>query len=300
VTATRPSRAAVFRRPSQPLPVALFSAAVVLAALPQPAHAQRGQLRSIDVSRQLHDSAALRVEVRYGAGRLGVRAATVPVLYRMQLSYLADRAEPVYAYYPETRTLRVGVDRQRTRLPSDERQGELHLDLAPSVPVDLSLELGAVEADLDLSGLRVDALRVESGASDALVRFDTPNADRMRSLDLRVGAAGLRALRLGNANASEVRVQAGVGDVDLDFGGAWKQDVALSVQVALGSVRLHVPRDVGVRLEVDRLLASVDAGDLEKRGDAYYSDNWNRATRRLRITSKTTFGSLRFDRNARD
>ena len=95
-------------------------------------------------------------------------------------------------------------------------------------------------------------------------------------------------------------MQAGVGDVDLDFGGAWNQDVALSVQVALGSVRLHVPRDVGVRLEVDRLLASVDAGDLEKRGDAYYSDNWDRATRRLRITSKTTFGSLRFDRNARD
>ena len=219
----------------------------------------------------------------------------------MQLSYFADRAEPVYAFYPETRTLRVGVERQRSRIPnSGDRTGELHLDLSPTVPVDLSLELGAVEADLDLSGLRVDQLRVESGASEAEVRFDKPNADRMRSLDLRVGAAGLRALRLGNANAGEVRVQAGIGDVDLDFGGAWLQDVALSVQVALGDVELHVPRDVGVRLEVQRLLASVDAGDLVKRGDAYYSDNWDRATRRLRITSKTTFGSLRFDRNARD
>lgn len=279
----------------------LLLAAMPLACLaPGAAGAQQDQLRSIDVSRQLHDSSALRVEVRYGAGKLDVRAATTPVLYRMQLSYFADRAEPVYAFYPETRTLRVGLDRQHTRIPNDDRQGQLHLDLARSVPVDLSLELGAVEADLDLSGLRVDQLRVESGASEAEIRFDTPNADRMRSLDLRVGAAGLRALRLANANAHEIRVQAGVGDVDLDFGGTWRQDVDLTVQVALGDVELHVPRDVGVRLEVQRFLASVDVGGLVKRGDAYYSENWDSATHRLRIASKTTFGKLRVDRNARD
>lgn len=294
------ARAARFMRPARrPLALVLLCS-VALAAHAAPLRAQQRELRSIDVSRQLHDSAALRVEVRYGAGTLGVRAATTPVLYRMQLKYPADRAEPVYAYYPTTRTLRVGVERQSSRVPSGDRNGELRLDLARAVPMDLSLELGAVEADLDLSGLRVDQLHVESGASEAQLRFDTPNTDRMRSLDLRVGAAGLRALGLGNANAGEVRVQAGVGDVDLDFGGAWQQDMALSVQVALGNVKLHVPRDVGVRLEVQRLLASVDVGDLVKRGDAYYSENWDQATRRLRVTSKTTFGKLRVDRDTRD
>jgi hypothetical protein len=264
----------------------------------RPMAAQREDLRSLDVSRQMHDSSALRVEVRYGAGKLGVRAAAAPVLYRMQLSYFADRAEPLYAYYPATNTLRVGVERARSRVPNDDRNGEMRLDLSRAVPVDLSLELGAVRADLDLSGIRVDQLRVESGASEAELRFDSPNPDRMRSLDMRVGAAGLRALRLANANAPEVRVQAGVGDVDLDFGGTWTQDVALSVQVALGDVKLHVPRDVGVRLDVQRLLASVDVGGLEKRGDAYYSENWATAAHRLRITSKTTFGKLRLDRSA--
>lgn len=294
------ARAAQFVRSTPRLRPLLLLCSLALAAHAAPLRAQQRELRSLDVSRQLHDSAALRVEVRYGAGTLGVRAATTPVLYRMQLKYPADRAEPVYAYYPTTRTLRVGVERQSSRVPSGDRNGELRLDLARAVPMDLSLELGAVEADLDLSGLRVDQLHVESGASEAQLRFDTPNTDRMRSLDLRVGAAGLRALGLGNANAGEVRVQAGVGDVDLDFGGAWQQDMALSVQVALGNVKLHVPRDVGVRLEVQRLLASVDVGDLVKRGDAYYSENWDQATRRLRVTSKTTFGKLRVDRDTRD
>ena len=294
------ARGAHFMRPAgRPLALVLLCS-VALAAQAAPLGAQQRELRSLDVSRQLHDSTALRVEVRYGAGTLGVRAATTPVLYRMQLSYPADRAEPVYAYYPTTHTLRVGVERQSSRVPSGDRNGELRLDLARAVPMDLSLELGAVEADLDLSGLRVDQLHVESGASEARLRFGTPNTDRMRALDLRVGAAGLRALGLGNANAGEVRVQAGVGDVDLDFGGAWQQDMALSVQVALGDVKLHVPRDVGVRLEVQRLFASLDVGDLVKRGDAYYSENWDHATRRLRVTSKTTFGKLRVDRDTRD
>lgn len=286
------------RRTTTSSPASLLApvaALLLLGAASRPASGQQEAQRSLDVSRQLHDSAALRVEVRYGAGRLGVHAASTPVLYRMQLSYFPERSEPVYAYHPETHTLRVGVDRQSSRLPNDDRQGQMRLDLSSAVPVDLSLELGAVEADLDLSGLRLDQLRVESGASEAQLRFDTPNVERMRALDLRVGAAGLRAVRLANANAAEVRVQAGVGDVDLDFGGSWSQDVTLSVQVALGEVRLRVPRDVGVRLSVQRVLASVDVGGLVKRDDAYYSENWDSAPHKLRITSRTTFGRLRLD-----
>ncbi|HET7458080.1 MAG TPA: LiaF domain-containing protein [Gemmatimonadaceae bacterium] len=290
-------------RLSSRMPIGLLApvaVALAMIATPRAAQAQQGDMRSLDVSRQVHDSSALRVEVRYGAGRLGVRAASPPVLYRVQLRYFADRAAPLYAFYPETHTLRVGIERQSSRMPNDDRQGDLHLDLTPSVPVDLSFELGAVEADLDLTGLRIGQLSVESGASEAAVRFGSPNLERMRELDLRVGAAGLRAVGLANANAPDVRVEAGVGDVDLDFSGAWTQDVALSVQVALGDVKMHVPPDVGVRVEVQRWLASVDLDGMTKRGDAYYSDNWDAAPRKLRVVARTTFGKLRLDRAARD
>lgn len=288
------------RRTSHAVSAALVAAGALAAnvAAPRPATAQT--LRSVDVSRQLHDSAALQVRVSYAAGKLALQSAQMPVLYRMQLSYLPERVEPLYRFDPATRTLRVGVTKRGSRFPGEGQPGEMHLDLAPSVPVDLELELGAVEADLDLSGLRVGRLRVESGASDAAVRFDTPNPERMRSLEFAVGAASLRASTLANANAPEVRVQAGVGSVDLDFGGRWTQDVDLSVQVALGGVTIRVPRDVGVRVEARKFLASFDTRGLVKRGDAYVSENWDTAAHHLRVRSRTTFGKLELERTERE
>jgi hypothetical protein len=279
---------------------ALLAAALVWLALPAvPREMAAQELRSLDVARQLHDSAALLVRVRYAAGKLAVRATEAPVLYRMQLAYQPDAVRPLYSFAAATRTLRVGVEKRGMRVPGGDRGGDMHLDLARAVPVDLDMELGAVEADLDLSGLRVGELHVESGASDARLRFATPNAERMRSLDLEVGAASLHASGLANANAPEIRVQAGVGGVELDFDGTWTQSIDLNVRVALGGVTVRVPRDVGVRVEAQKFLASFDAQGLVKRGTAYYSDNWETATHRLSVRAQTTFGSFRLERTAR-
>jgi hypothetical protein len=279
-------------------PLAAALALAVSLATPRSAAAQ--DFRSLDVSRQLHDSAALQVRVNYAAGKLALRSAQTPVLYRMQLSYLPERVEPLYRFDTATHTLRVGVEKRAARVPGNGQPGEMRLDLAPAVPVDLALELGAVEADLDLSGLRVGRLRVESGASEASVRFDTPNPERMRSLEFEVGAASLRATKLANANAPEVRVQAGVGNVDLDFGGQWTQDVDVSVQVALGGVKIRVPRDVGVSVEARKFLASFDTRGLVKRGGTYFSENWDSAPHHLRVRSRTTFGKLELERTERE
>lgn len=291
---TRVRRWATASRPSLAAAV-LFCAA--LAGGSRAAGAQ--ELRSLDVARQLHDSSTMLVRVRYAAGKLALRSTDSPVLYRMQLAYLPEAVRPLYSFTPTTRTLRVGAERRGMRMPGGDRTGDMHLDLARAVPIDLDMELGAVEADLDLSGLRVGELHVESGASDAQLRFATPNVERMRSLDLQVGAASLRATGLANANAPEIRVQAGVGGVDLDFDGTWTQSVDLNVKVALGGVTVRVPRDVGIRVEAQKFLASFDSQGLVKRGNAYYSDNWETAAHKLNVRAQTTFGTLRVERSAR-
>jgi predicted membrane protein len=84
--------------------------------------------------------------------------------------------------------------------------------------------------------------------------------------------------------------------VELDFGGQWTQDMSVDADLALGKLTLHVPRDVGVRVEVQKFLASFDQQGLVKRGDAYYSDNWDQAKYRLRLRAQTTFGGIELDR----
>jgi hypothetical protein len=256
--------------------------------------------RTLESSRQLRDSSEHHVRIEYGAGRVDIAATSAPVLYAMTLRYDETTASPVHRYDASARALTLGVDIEARRLRSlrDQTRGEMRLSLSRAVPFDLDLELGATKATLDLGGLTLLNLRLDSGASETLLDFSTPNGGRMRALEVNVGAASFTARNLANANTRAIRVTSGVGSVALDFGGAWTQDVAVDVEVSLGKLTLHVPRDVGVRLEVQKFLASFDHEGLTKRGDAYFSENWDTARYRIRMRAETRFGGIELDRTA--
>ena len=271
--------------------------AASIAVLAMPLGAQ--SWRTVESSRQLRDSAEHRVHVRYGAGRFDVSATSAPVLYTMTLRYDESSTTPLHRYDEGAHLLELGTEGQSkklTRGSDDQGKGEMRLALSRSVPLDLQLELGATKAMLDLGGLQLQRVKLESGASETVLDFSSPNAARMDLLDVNVGAATFDARNLGNANASSIRVHGGVGSVDLDFGGQWAQDANVDVELALGKLTLHVPREVGVRLEVEKFLASFDQQGLQKRGDAYYSENWDRAKYRVRLHASTTFGGIELDR----
>jgi hypothetical protein len=256
--------------------------------------------RTLDVSRQLRDTSEHHVRVQYGAGKFSLRPTSEPVLFSMQLRYDEERTQPLHEYDAEARDIRLGVSGQTVhwaRHASDRQYGEMRLGLSNAVPLDLELELGATQARVDAGGLTLNNLRIQTGAADAVLDFSAPNRTHMRHLDVELGAAGFVVTNLGNANVSSIRVEGGVGSVDLDFGGAIHQDVSIETNVALGKLALHVPQDVGIRVEVQRLLASFDHPGLSKRGGAYYSDNWDVAKYRMRVRAETVFGAIEIDRS---
>jgi hypothetical protein len=279
--------------------LALAVGALTLGALagcdlpPRSASAGERSWRTLEVARQLADSAPLRVRVDYRAGQLDVHRSDAALLYDFSLRYDESRTEPVHRLDSSGRVLDLGV---RTRDDRGADASEMRLGLTGLAPLDLSFELGAVEADLDLGGLAIENLAIRSGASDARLRFDEPNRIPMRRMAVNVGAASLRATRLANANAAELAVGAGVGGVELDFSGEWTRDLAATVDITLGEVTVHVPSHVGVRLEIDRVLASLDTRGLVKREDAYYSANWETAKHHLRLDVSTVVGQFKLDR----
>lgn len=275
--------------------VRAIAAALALATGTVPADASAQSWRNLDVSRGLHDTTPVLVRLEYEIGNVAVRPAPGGVMYGVHLRYDAERAKPLYEFTPATRTLRFGVERRAGGTSRDGDAGELRVELTRNAPIDLSLRLGAGQADLDLSGLRIDHLKVESGASEASVRFDSPNSERMRSLTFAVGAATLRATRLANANAEQMRVQAGVGTVDLDFGGQWTHDIELTLELTMGTATLRVPRDVGVEVATTRRLADFDLPGLVKRGDRWVTPNWDTARHHLRVRGKVSVGSLKVE-----
>jgi predicted membrane protein len=60
-------------------------------------------------------------------------------------------------------------------------------------------------------------------------------------------------------------------------------------------VRLRVPEDVGVRLEVSRFLAGLDLDGFTKRGSTYVSANYDRSPVKVRVDVNAAFGSIGVD-----
>jgi hypothetical protein len=126
-------------------------------------------------------------------------------------------------------------------------------------------------------------MRAEIAASDARISFGAPNPATLRELSIHSAAAGLKVGQLGNARASTVRVSTAVGDVDLDLSGAWTGEMQLDVHAMLGSITVRVPRDVGVHANVSKFFGGFDAPSFTERNGAFYSANWDRASRKLVI-----------------
>jgi hypothetical protein len=269
----------------------LAAGAAVLMALPQGLDAQ--SWRTVTMSRQLSGEDDVRVRVSYGAGHFKLRPADAGLLYRMHLRYDEDVFEPHADY--EGNRLRLGVENigNGIHVGKNRSGGELDLQLGRNVPMDLDLEFGAVRADLDLGGLSLSRLELSTGASESTVDVSEPNDVDMRSASFEVGAADFTARRLGNLNARHIDVSAGVGEVTLWFNGGWRQDASVSIDMGLGSLELRFPEGLGVRLTKDSFLASLDSEGLVKRGDAYYSLDWDRADRKITIDLDAAFGSIK-------
>ncbi len=270
---------------------ALPAALVLTFVLAETARAQ--SWRTITTSRQLSGEDRLTVDVTYGAGRLQVRPASEGVLYRMRLRYDEEAFEPRTGF--DGRRLTIGVEGSRRSFDvrGDRDPGELALDLARAVPMDLRLEFGAVRADVDLGGLSLTRLRLATGASESVIRVSRPNPVRLDRAAFEVGAADFAARDLANLNAERIDVHAGVGDLTLDFGGEWRADSHVRVNLGLGSLQLRFPPELGVRLRKSGLLVSLDSEGLVKRDDSYYSPGWEEAARRVTVEVNGALGSVR-------
>jgi len=273
--------------------VLFLAAASMAAASPLPAQTWR----TLTSARQRHGETTLTVSVNYGAGEFRLSAAPEGTLYRMELRYDEDRFTPVRDYDAEAARLALGIRGRGGRVNlGDRRSGEpvpsLDLELSPDIPLILDLELGAVKSRVDLGGLALRRVRYRTGASETDLRFSQPNPEDCDELQLEAGAAALRVWSIGNANCRQVRFDGGVGDVTLDFSGAWRGEMVAGLNVAFGTLTLMLPRDAGVSVRVTRFLASFERTGFVKRGDTYYTPGYDASSRRLALDVRAALGGI--------
>jgi hypothetical protein len=79
----------------------------------------------------------------------------------------------------------------------------------------------------------------------------------------------------------------------LDFGGTWTSSQVAELSLAVTELRLRLPRKVGVRITMDRFLASFEPAGLVRRGDEWVSPDYDRSERHLDIALRTTVGAVK-------
>jgi hypothetical protein len=264
-------------------------AIVALALAPWGAAAQ--DWRDVTSFRQLGPETRLDVQVKYGVGKLRIEPGAPGELYRVGIRYDSEAFDPVTEYRRGRLTVGVEGGSRSVRMRNQEG-GDMRLGLSPDIPLELALTFGAVEAELELGGLHLSKMKVETGASDSEMRFSRPNRTSCERIDLSMGAASFRAVGLANANCRVIKAEGGVGEMSLDFSGDWRQDLSADITMALGSVTLAVPSDVGVAVKRSTFLTSFSGAGFTRSGRDHYSDNWDTAARRLTVDLQGAFGSV--------
>jgi hypothetical protein len=271
----------------------LLLAALAL-SLGAPAAAQ--SMRPFSTYRQWHGETRLTARLDYAAGALRLAAGRPNELYRMDVLYDGDRFLPLSDFDAAQGGVALGLraagDGGLRVISRNQLRQTASVTFSPKNDLALAVTLGAVDGDLELGGLRLTDLDLQAGASRATVRFSQPNATRCRSATLRAGAAELSVLGLGNSRCDLIAFEGGVGRVTLDFGGAWTSSARVQVKMALGEVALLLPRQVGVRLTLDKFLSTFEPQGLVRRGDSYLSPGYDQAARHLDIDVTTAVGGV--------
>ena len=274
-------------------------ALAVLALVAGATSASAQSIRSFSTFRQLHGETRLRVGLDYRAGGLRITPGRANELYRMDASYDEDRYSPASSYDAARGVVTLGLEpagQGGLRVVSTRQlRQDATVAFAPSVDLDLAFALGAVQADIELGGLSLTELSMEAGASQAVVRFSQPNLSRCRAATITAGAAELTVLGVGNSRCDRFSLEGGMGKVTIDFSGAWTSSTAAQVKMAMGELTLRLPRNVGVRLTLDRFFASFDPAGLIRNGKAFESPDYDRAERKLDIAVTSAVGGVRIE-----
>jgi hypothetical protein len=243
----------------------------------------------------------LTVIIDIGVGTIDIKRNSTGDILNAEVEYNPDdiRVEIDYDKRKDKGELYLVSERRDKGLDIDSDENHWYLEFGNKVPISFEIDIGACEAEFDFSGLRIDGLDMDVGASSIVVDFRKLNPERIPKIRIDVGASELEINGLGNANFDKLSFDGGVGDFTLDFSGDFKHRSYVDMNVGLGSLSVLVPRDAGVQIRSESSFLSsfsIDEDDFEEvDDDIYESDNFGDTDKELVIEIDVGLGSVEVD-----
>ena len=175
----------------------------------------------------------------------------------------------------------------------DRQEAEYRVYLSPDPEIDLKCEVGLGDNELDLTGLKINRLNLESGLAETDIIVANPNAIRTKEVSIESGLGELNTDHLGNLKFDRLSLEGGLGSCDLDLRG-FEGDAEVVISVGMGDCNLILPESVGVRLVYEEsFMSSVDTrGFMKIDDDRYESKDYDSKDSHLLIELEVGMGSV--------
>jgi len=112
-------------------------------------------------------------------------------------------------------------------------------------------------------------------------------------MDLRVDVgSGISDLQLAGLSLTRLDVTLGAGIYMVDLSGDWTRDLDVSIDAGAADVSVRLPKDVGVRVEVDRGPATIEAAGLVQDGDVYTNASYGVSNVTLHVNISAGIGRI--------
>lgn len=171
----------------------------------------------------------------------------------------------------------------------DDMKNEWDLKLSDT-PLDLTVQAGAYEGNLELGGLALTSLTVKDGASHVDLSFNAPNQTEMSVLRYETGASEVKLTGLANANFSTLTFSGGAGNYTLDFSGELQRDAVVTIESGFGNLSLMIPEDVNAVVTVESAAVNINHGPGWTQDGRKYAQSGSGST--LTILVKMAAGNL--------
>jgi hypothetical protein len=213
----------------------------------------------------------VHLKLTIGAGELSINPGAADALVRGEITYNVKDFKPQVVTQGNTIIIQQGEAGYKG-LPDFPGGFKNVWDLKlGQKPIDLAINAGATESQLELGDLSLVGLTITQGASNFKLSFLQPNRVSMTDLTVSTGASNLTLSGLANAHTNRIDFKSGFGTSTLDFTGNLQSDLSVFIDGAVGNIRIIIPQGTTAEVNVEGALFNVVPRGIWVKSDHGYN-----------------------------
>jgi hypothetical protein len=262
--------------------------------------AKKRQVEKIHKEIKFQDEKNLTVKIDYGGGTIVLEKNKSDNILDAEIEEEnPDEIDIDYDKIGDKGELYLDSKSKLRHLDFDLDDNYCHLGFSDKIPISFEIDVGACKGEFDFTGLRINNLDIDLGASSTEINFKKPNPERISEINIDAGASKLKMEGLGNANFDRLSFDGGVGDYTLDFSGELRHKAYVDIDVGLGSLTVLLPENIGVRIrKEDSFLSSfsIDEAEFQEvESNVYESENFGKTEGELIFDIEIGLGSVKIE-----